>query len=55
MGSDYLGYVLTKERGFVKTISGRERYNVLGALDMVTKVMTKIAILKAAMIFHPRQ
>jgi transposase len=42
MGSDFLGRVYTKVRRFVKTSSGRKRYNVLGALDFVTKRITKV-------------
>ena len=37
MGCDFLGYIYGKERRFVKTYSGRKLYNVLGALDFVTK------------------
>jgi transposase len=37
MGCDFLGYVYGKARRFVKTFSGRKRYNVLGALDFVSK------------------
>ena len=33
MGCDFLGYIYGKFRRFVKTFSGRVRYNVLGALD----------------------
>ena len=41
MGCDFLGYVYARTRRFVKTFSGRKRYNVLGALDFVTgKVLT---------------
>ena len=42
MGTDYLGYFYTKVRRFVKTSSGRMRYNVLGALDMATKGMVTV-------------
>jgi hypothetical protein len=42
MGNDYLGYIYGKRRRFLKTFSGRTRYNVLGALDFNTKVMTTI-------------
>lgn len=37
MGNDYLGYVYGVVRRFIRTLSGRKRYNVLGALDFVTK------------------
>ena len=41
MGCDFLGYVYSRTRRFVKTFSGRRRYNVLGALDFITgKVLT---------------
>ena len=42
MGCDYLGYIYGKVRRFVRTYSGRSRYNVLGALNFVTKSMTTI-------------
>lgn len=42
MGCDYLGYIYGKVRRFVRTYSGRSRYNVLGALDYVTKKLTTI-------------
>lgn len=37
MGCDFLGHIYGKARRFVKTFSGRRRYNVLGALDYVSK------------------
>lgn len=37
MGCDFLGHIYGKTRRFVKTFSGRQRYNVLGALDYVSK------------------
>lgn len=40
MGCDFLGYVYGKVRHFVRTCSGRKRYNVLGALNFVTKKLT---------------
>jgi len=43
MGCDFLGYIYGKVRRFVKTFSGRKRYNVLGALNFVTKKMTTVA------------
>jgi transposase len=42
MGCDYLGYIYGKARRFIKTYSGRSRYNVLGALDYVSKKLTTI-------------
>lgn len=36
-GCDFLGGVYSKTRRFVKTFSGRNRYNVLGAIDFMTK------------------
>jgi transposase len=43
MGCDFLGYIYGKTRRFVKTFSGRKRYNVLGALNFVTKKVTAVA------------
>ncbi len=37
LGCDFLGGVYCRIRRFVKTFSGRKRYNVLGAIDYVTK------------------
>jgi transposase len=37
MGCDFLGHIYGTARRFVKTYSGRRRYNVLGALDFVSK------------------
>ena len=42
MGCDFLGYVYGKTRRFIKTFSGRKRYNVLGALNFVTKKVTTV-------------
>ena len=42
MGCDFLGYIYGAFRKFVRTYSGRKRYNVLGALNFVTKKMTTI-------------
>jgi hypothetical protein len=42
MGCDFLGYIYGRVRRFVKTFSGRKRYNVLGALDFMTKKVTTI-------------
>lgn len=41
-GCDFLGGIYSKVRRFVKTFSGRSRYNVLGALDFVTKAVTTV-------------
>jgi transposase len=38
----FLGYVWPKVRQWVKTGSGRKRYNVLGALNFVTKTVETI-------------
>jgi transposase len=43
MGCDFLGYIYGRSRRFVKTFSGRRRYNVLGALDFVSKKVTMVA------------
>ena len=43
MGCDFLGYIYGKARRFIKTFSGRKRYNVLGALNFVTKKVTVVA------------
>ena len=37
LGCDYLGYIYGRVRRFIKTFSGRKQYNVLGAIDDVTK------------------
>ena len=37
MGCDFLGYFYGKTRRFIKTWSGRRRYNVLGAMDFLSK------------------
>lgn len=42
MGSDFLGGIYGKTRRFVKTFSGRKRYNVLGAINFVTKKVTTV-------------
>lgn len=39
MGCDFLGHIYGRVRRYVKTFSGRRRYNVLGALDYVSKKM----------------
>ena len=43
MGCDFLGRIYGKTRRFVKTFSGRKRYNVLGAIDYVTKKVWTVA------------
>jgi transposase len=43
MGCDFLGYIYGKTRRFIKTFSGRKRYNVLGALNFATKKVTVVA------------
>jgi len=43
MGCDFLGYVYGKVRHLVRTCSGRKRYNVLGALNFVSKSLVTIA------------
>jgi len=42
MGCDFLGYIYGKVRRFIKTYSGRKRYNVLGALNFVSKSMSTV-------------
>ena len=42
MGCDYLGYIYGRVRRFIRTYSGRNRYNVLGALNYVSKKLTTI-------------
>jgi len=42
MGCDYLGYIYGKVRKFVRTFSGRKRYNVLGALNYVSKKLITV-------------
>lgn len=42
MGCDFLGYIYGVTRRFIKTYSGRMRYNVLGALNFATKKVTTI-------------
>jgi hypothetical protein len=43
MGCDFLGCIYGKVRRFIKTFSGRKRYNVLGALNFVSKKITTVA------------
>jgi transposase len=42
MGCDFLGYAYGKVRHFVRTHSGRKRYNVLAALNFATKKLTTV-------------
>jgi transposase len=42
MGCDFLGCIYGVARKFIRTYSGRQRYNVLGALNFVTKKLTTI-------------
>lgn len=42
MGGDFLGYIYGKARRFIRTFSGRKRYNVFGALNFVSKKMTTV-------------
>lgn len=37
LGCDFLGGIYSKVRRFVKTFSGRQRYNVLGAVNFMTR------------------
>ena len=41
-GGDYLGRIYGKTRRYVKTFSGRFRYNVLGALNYISKKLTTV-------------
>lgn len=43
MGCDFLGHIYGKVRRLVKTFSGRRRYNVLGAMDYVSKKVLVVA------------
>lgn len=42
LGCDFLGCIYCRLRRFVKTFSGRKRYNVLGAIDYVTKCVLTV-------------
>jgi len=42
MGCDFLGYIYGMVRRFIKTYSGRKRYNVLGALNFISKKVTTV-------------
>ena len=39
----FLGYLYSLKRVFIRAAAGRQRYNVLGALDAVTKKLTTIS------------
>lgn len=43
MGCDFLSCIYSRVRRFVKTWSGRKRYNVLGAIDFISKKVHTIA------------
>ena len=43
MGCDFLGYLWSRVRWWVKTFSGRKRYNVLATLDFITKKVLTVA------------
>lgn len=43
MGCDFLGCIYGRVRRFVRTWSGRRRYNVLGAIDFITKKVYTVA------------
>jgi transposase len=54
MGCDFLGYIYGITRRFIKTYSGRKRYNVLGALNFVSKkvsTVTNVTYITAADIY----
>ena len=40
---DFLGCLYGKTRRFIRTSSGRKRYNVLGAMDFLTKRMLTVS------------
>jgi transposase len=42
MGNDFLGKIYGQVRRYFKTFSGRVRYNVLGALNFKTKLVTSV-------------
>jgi transposase len=42
MGFDFLGYIYCITRRFIQTASGRKRYNVLGALNFISKKVTTV-------------
>ena len=43
MGCDFLGYIYGTMRRFIRTYSGRKRYNVLGALNFVSKKVSTVS------------
>ena len=43
MGNGFLGYVYGVARKFIRTLSGRKRYNVLGALNFTSKVVHTVS------------
>ena len=43
MGCDFLGYIYGITRRFIKTYSGRNRYNVLGAINFVSKKVSTVS------------
>ncbi len=43
MGCDFLGYIYSFMRRLLKTASGRRRYNVLGAMDFVSKSVLAVS------------
>ena len=43
MGCDFLGCIYGKTRRFVRTFSGRKRFNVLGAMDYRSKKVLTVA------------
>lgn len=54
-GCDFLGGVYSRARRFVKTFSGRKRYNVLGAINFMTKkvhTVTNTTYITATEICH---
>jgi hypothetical protein len=55
-GCDFPGYIYGSVRRFVKTFSGRKRYNVLGALDFISKKVTMVtndSYITARLVFIP--
>jgi len=42
MGCDFLGYIYGRVRRWIKTYSGRKRYNVLAAVNFISKKMTTV-------------
>ncbi len=43
LGCDFLGCIYCRLRRFIRTFSGRKRYNVLGAIDYATKRVLTVA------------